>query len=190
MSWKFAGILFQHDYQTAYPALLHRLEVNCADTATGFTFAEAIDRENQMIALGFVNGITMLLHHLLPYNCSYEPGEQSRLDEQLAALAHEGDILNYIVDGVSGTYCFSLFSQGVRTRRWATAPGNAWCNEGPPIPGEMAPAPTHLDPDLSLPAPFTTSADEAHLFAVWEAFLGITFQELVQNKRPFFRLFY
>ena len=189
MSWKFAGMTFKKDYQAAYPDLLKRLEVKYSRSAVGFSFSDAIGRENQATALGHVNGHTMLLHHFLPYDCSYEPGVESRLDAMLASLSLEGDILNYIIDGVSGTYCFSLFSKGVRTRRWATEPGKVWCNEGEPVSGE-APAVSKLTAtENALPAIFVMSEDEAHLFAVWEGFTGVSFQDLVQDDTPIFQFF-
>ncbi len=104
MSWKFAGINFEEDFQGSYPTLLGRLGLDCSGPAKGFTFADAIARDNQGTALGIVNGKTVLLNHLLPYDCAYEAGQEGRLDEILAHVSLAGDILNYILDGVSGTY--------------------------------------------------------------------------------------
>ena len=183
MSWKFAGIIFKKDYGAACPELLGRLGVEYSRSTGGYTFAEAVSRANRATALGVVNGQTMLLDHLLPYDCAYELGKEGRLDELLRPLSVEGDdILNYIVDGVSGTYCFSCFSQGQRIRRWATEPGNVWCDEGKPVAGE---APL----DEALAPIFAASTDEAHLLAVWAAFSGISFQELVHNDSPLFYFF-
>jgi hypothetical protein len=138
MSWKFAGIIFKKDYRGSYPDLLNRLGIKFNQSAEGFTFSDAISRENQATALGFVNDSTLLLHHLIPYDCSYEPGESGRLDGVLEALSLEAEIMNYIIDGVSGTYCFSVFSGGKRIRRWAVEPGKVLCNEGEPVAGEAA----------------------------------------------------
>lgn len=189
MSWKFAGIVFKKDYKDSHPDLLKSLEVKYSWSAGGFSFSDAISRENQATALGSVNGETMLLHHFIPYDCSYEPEEEGRLDNILAKLSLQGDIMNYIIDGVSGTYCFSLFSKGVCIRRWATEPGKVWCNEGKLVKGEEPAISKNAMVDYSLPNIFVMSEDEAHLFAVWEAFLGVFFQELVQNDEPLFHFF-
>lgn len=189
MSWKFAGIIFKKDYKDSYPDLLERLEVKYFRSAEGFSFSNAISRENQAVALGRVNGNTMLLHHLIPYDCSYEPEGEGRLDNILASLSLQEDIMNYIIDGVSGTCCFSLFSKGVRIRRWATGPGKVWCNEGKLVKGEEPAVYKNAMADNPLPDIFAMSEDEAHLFAVWEAFLGVSFQELVQNDAPLFQFF-
>jgi|GEM_PF-1915165 len=189
MSWKFAGIIFKEDYQDAYPDLLKQLEIKYHQSAEGFTFSDAISRDNQATALGIVNGNTLLLNHLIPYDCAYEAGEEGRLDKILISLSLEGDILNYIVDGVSGTYCFSLFSNGIRTHRWAVEPGKVWCNEGNPVKGEMPPVSEDALTDNTLPDIFARSEDEAHLFAVWEDFIGVSFQELVQNDTLLFHFF-
>jgi hypothetical protein len=189
MSWKFAGISFVKDYQASYPDLLKRLGVHYYRSSEGFTFSDAIRHDNLGTALGVINGKTMLLNHLLPYDCSYEPGKEGRLDEILKSLSIEGTILTYIVDGVSRTYCFSLFSHGERVRRWGTEPGNVWVDEGQPIDGEPAMALRKPTPDDFLPGIFAVSDDEAHLFAVWEAFMGVSFQQLVQDNSPIFHLF-
>ena len=189
MSWKFAGISFKKAYQTSYPDLLKRLGVKYTQSAGGFSFSDAIDRANQATALGGVNAHTMLLHPLLPYDCAYEPDVEGRLDAILAALSLEGDILNYIIDGVSGTYCFSLFSKGIRTRRWATEPGKVWCDEGEPVSGEAPAVSQPAATEPALPALFAMSEDEAHLFAVWEAFIGVSFQELVRDDTSLFHFF-
>jgi hypothetical protein len=189
MSWKFAGIIFRKDYRGSYPDLLKRLGVVSYQSAEGFTFSDAIRRENQATALGFVNGNTLLLHHFIPYDCSYEPGGKGRLDDILIPLSLEGDIMNYIIDGVSGTYCFSLFSKGERSRRWAVEPGNVWCNDGSMVNGEMPAVSKNAVTGNSLPDIFMVSDDEAHLFAVWEAFIGVSFQELVRNDTLLFHFF-
>ncbi len=189
MSWKFAGIIFQKNYQDSYPELLQLLEIKYYQSAEGFTFADAIGRENQATALSIVNGNTMLLNHLIPYDCSYEPGGEGRLDDILAALSDEANIMNYIVDGVSGTYCFSLFSKGARIRRWAVEPGRVLCDEGELVDGEVSKISQNALAGNSLPDIFVMSEDEAHLFGVWEAFLGVSFQELVQNETPLFHFF-
>jgi hypothetical protein len=189
MSWKFAGIIFKKDYRGSYPDLLNRLGIEFNQSAEGFTFSDAISRENQATALGFVNDSTLLLHHLIPYDCSYEPGESGRLDGVLEALSLEADIMNYIIDGVSGTYCFSVFSGGKRIRRWAVEPGKVLCNEGEPVAGEAATITRNPSIDDSLPDIFAMSEDETHIFAVWEAFLGVSFQELVQSETGMFEFF-
>ena len=189
MSWKFAGINLKKDYHGAYPDLLNKLGFEFHQSGEGFTFSDAIRRENQAIALGFVNGSTMALHHLLPYDCSYEPGEEGRLDGALEALSLECDIMNYIIDGVSGTYCFSVFSGGKRIRRWAVEPGSVLCNEGKPVAGETATITRNPSRDDSLPDIFAMSEDEAHIFAVWEDFIGVSFQELVQSETDIFECF-
>jgi len=185
MSWKFAGIIFKKNYNAAYPELLKQLGVKYNQSAAGFTFADAVNRENRATALGQVHGNTLLLHHFLPYDCSYEPGSEGLLDELLLPLSLDGNIMNYIVDGVSGTYCFSLFSAGKRIRRWAAEPGKVWCDEGEPAPSETF---SVLKNDSPIDI-FSMNEDESRLFAVWEAFAGISFQELAQDDTPLFHFF-
>ena len=189
MSWKFAGIHFAKDYRDDYPGLLQRLKVDFNNSAEGFSLADAIGRDNLAVALGQVNGKTLLFHHFLPHDCSYEPGVTRRLDAILEPISREGDVMNYIIDGISGTYCFSLFSQGIHIRRWAVEPGKVWCDEGAPIagekPGDFAGTPI----DSPLPAIFAMTADEARIFSVWEAFIGVSFQDLLNQRADLFQFF-
>ena len=189
MSWRFSGLIFENQGEASFESLLERLKGDHHRRAGAATFLDAIRRDNEATAVGFVNGRTMLLDHFLPFDCSYVPGRSGPLDEKLAPLSLEGDILNFIVDGVSGTYCFSLFSQGRRIRRWATLPDKLLCDEGRPLLAESQPPPGDPTPEEDQLPIFTVEDDEAHLFAVWEALLGLTLQELVQDDRPLFQLF-
>ena len=152
MSWKFAGIIFKKDYFKSYPDLLRKFWVKPYPSAKGLAFSDAIRRQNQAIALGWINGHTMLLHPFISYDCSYEPGVEGRLDEILASLSLEADALNYIVDGEVTTIKNAAIEN-------------------------------------SFPAIFMMNEDEAHLFAVWETFNGVPFQEIVRNKAPLFHFF-
>lgn len=179
MSWKFAGIQFARSYQDAFADLLDRLGQHDAHPGADLTFAQATSLHNQGTAIGVVNGHTLLLDHLLPYDCTYEPfGPDGPLDERLRSLSLGGDVLNFICDGVSGTYCFSLFRQGARIRRWAGEPERVLCNEGPLLPAESI---------LAVDA--AVDSGEARLFAVWEDMLGVSFAELVEGERPSFTRF-
>ncbi len=185
MSWKFAGIIFKNECRGSYPDLLKRLQVNYCHSAEGFTFSDAIARQNESIAVASVGACTMLLHHFLPYDCSYEAGKEGRLDEILGQMSEDGDIMNFIIDGVSETYCFSLFVKGKRVRRRAVEPGKVWCDEGVPLDSEALVAAGKN----STAGVFTVCENETKLVAVVEAFLGLSFQELVNSDQPLFHFF-
>lgn len=189
MSWKFAGIIFKKSYRSRYEDLLARLGVTGQLVGHAYPFAEAIQRKVGETAVGVVHGKTLLLDHLLPYDCSYEPGEEGPLDGVLAELSENGDVLNYIFDGVSGTYCFSLFRLGKRVRRWATEPGHVLCDEGEPLAAEQQAASKIEEVDKELPEIFAMTEDEARLFSVWEWFCGVSFQGLLQDETPLFDVY-
>lgn len=188
MSWKFAGMVFRGDRRSSYPDLLHRLGVDYAQSAGGFTFGDAIDRDNRATALGVIGDSTLLLHRLIPYDCSYEAGQEGPLDAALASLSEEGDVLSDVLDGVSGTYCFAAFGAGSRIRRWAAQPSGAFCDEGSPLEGER-PTSGAAGSGASEGAASAPLDHEARLFAVWGAFVGTPFQTVVKNEAPDFRFF-
>jgi hypothetical protein len=186
MSWKFAGIIFRKDYSRDHTRLLEKLGVTYYQSAEGFTFASAIGRDNQAAALGTIGEHTFFLHHFLSYDCSYQQGEEGRLDEILADLSTEADIFNYIIDGLSETYCFSAFSGGKRIRRRGADPGNIWCDEGELLPGETAiKRMDQIDETAGLPSLFHITGNEAQLIGAWEAFSGCSFQEMLADEQPF-----
>lgn len=180
MSWKFGGIVFARSYQGALRDLVGRLGLPNAQAGAELTFSEGTSRRNQGMAVGIVNGRTLVLDHLLPYDCAYEPDRDGPLDERLRSLSLGGDVLNFICDGGSGTYCFSLFRQGGRIRQWAGEPGRVTCDVGQPLPAEAHLPATDVDGG---------GAGEDRLFAVWEAFLGVSFADLVADERPLFTRF-
>lgn len=191
MSWNFAGIIFEKNYQNQYPDLLTDLKVNFQQSGEGFTFDQAIRYDNQASALRIVNQKTLFLNHLLPYNCSYEPKEDLYLDKILTILSSEGDILNFIVNERADMYCFSLFSQQKRIRRWAIYPEGIMVDEGEKLNVEKAEI-SNQDQDVhpeELPVLYHMSASETQLFRVFASFLGLTFQELVRDKNPRFHFF-
>ncbi len=180
MSWKFAGIIFARSYRDAFADLVSRLGLPSVRPGAELTFSAATSRRNQAAAVGIVNARTLVLDHLLPYDCAYEPDRDGPLDERLRSLSLSGDVLNFICDGASGTYCFSLFRQGSRIRQWAGEPGRVTCDVGQPLPAEAHLPATAVD---------AGGAGEDRLFAVWEAFLGVSFEDLVADERPLFTRF-
>lgn len=188
MSWKFAGVLFEQEFGNQFPVLLERLGVERHYSSRRCSFFDAIRADNEATALAIVNGRTVLVDKFLSYDCSYEPGQSSGLDRLLGSLSGDRNILNFIVDGVSGTYCFTLFSRGRRIRRWATEPGNIWCDEGQPLLAESQQQSEVSANNEELPFS-TMNDDEAHLLAVWEDFLGLSFQDLLRDDKLSFQLF-
>jgi len=181
MSWKFAGIAFEKNYVGAFSQLLAKLQIGFTNSNSGFTFLDAIAPSNRATALGIIHHKTLLLHHLWPYDVAYEPDQTLPLDPLLSDESRHGQILSFIIDGMSATYAFALFDQGQCVRRWGVAPGNTFCNEGVPLVTE---APHSLIVNADQPTP-----DESHIFGVLEGFLGIPFQTMAQSKAELFEAF-
>lgn len=184
MGWTFGGLAVKKEYKDGFETLLAALALKKKKTGTAFNFSTAISKQNKGTAAGIVKGHTILLDHLLPYDCSFEEGEKSRFDKTLEAFSKEADALVFMFDSVSGTYAFSLFSGGDRKRRWASEPGNVLCNEGDPLEEEIgfitgkAKRPGGASPD-----------NEARVMTVLESFLHTGFTELLNNEKILFELF-
>lgn len=105
-------------------------------SAEGFTFGDAIDRDNRATALGVIGDSTLRPHRWIPHDGAYAAGQDGPLDAAPASLSEDGDALSDSVDGVSGTYCSAAFSAGARIRRWAAQPSGVFCDEGSLLEGE------------------------------------------------------
>lgn len=130
MSWTFGGLLIQKDYTGKLDEFLALTRQPSSISEWRLSLYESVLLKGQQAAVGVVNGCTVLINEVLPYDCSFVEGEDSDYDKQLATASAKGAILVFVFDGISGTYGYSVFNNGKRIRRWAADPGIILCDEG------------------------------------------------------------
>lgn len=184
MSFSFGGMAVNKDYSGKFEALLDKLGIARKATGSGFSMTRAISGVNGGSAIAAFNGQTLLFDQLLPYDCSFSPGEESRLDKRLAAYAVEESVLVFMLDGISETYGFSLFEQGKRRRRWGIQPKGLLCDDGELLKPESA----FIAGNINYENIFSTPG-EMRVIAVLEYFLKADFNELLTNENRIYHLF-
>lgn len=130
MSWKISGIFFNKNYEGKHDLLLNTLGISYANSANGFTFQNAINRDLNVTALGPIDKGTLLLNRFLAYDCSNEISQLSDLDVQLCHLSLDCDVLAFIIDGSGNWFSFYMFNEGFKTRIWASSNGIIISDEG------------------------------------------------------------
>jgi hypothetical protein len=130
MSWTFGGLLIKKNYTGKLDEFLALTWQPLAISESKLSLYESVLLKGQQAAVGVVNECTVLFNEGLPYDCSFDEGEESDYDKQLAAASMEATILVFLLDGISGTYGYSIFNNGKRVRRWAADPRAVLCDEG------------------------------------------------------------
>jgi hypothetical protein len=184
MGWSFGGIAIKKDYSESFDALFHALDLKRKDTRSAFNFPTAISKENRRTAVSIVNEHTLLLDHLLPYNCSYEENSKSQFDKTLEKFSNNLETLVFMLHSISGTYSFSLFAEGKCKRRWSAEPGNILCNDGKPLQAEIP----FITGTVKNSGRFS-SENEARIITIFETFMKTGFNELLDDEDTVFRLF-
>lgn len=168
----------------SYPSLLSDLGLKRSDTGNAWLFQEALSQAKKGTAVGDVYGTTLLMDYLLPYDCSFEEGEENKLDVLLKEFSHKEDVLVFLLDSISDTHAFSLFANGRRKRRWAADRSNILCNEGDSLNAEI---PFIVGNASELP--MFTSEHERRIIAVMDSFLQESFEDLLKDNNTMFHFF-
>lgn len=124
---------------TKHEDLLGQLGLPSLRRSGRISFPQATSTSFLETAIGRVGSGVVIVNHFLPYDCSFEPGETSSLDERLAQLSQDALVMVFYLDGHTGGSGFALFQDGRRIRRRAILDGSVLqVDEGPPLPPELA----------------------------------------------------
>ena len=171
-------------HYSEFHLLLSDLNLKRDDARSSFPFEQALSKSNKGTAMAEINSNTILIDHLLPYDCSFVSGEESRLDKILAAYSTKTDVLVFLLDSVSSAYAFSVFEGGTRNRRWFADHNNILCDEGENLAAEI-PFITGNADNLNQ----YSSSPEARVITVFESFVQNEFNKLVADTTTLFHLF-
>lgn len=183
MSWKFGGLVMQKNFSKKLEGIFETLGRAPIFSGTILSFRESLNVKGNQSAAGSINQNTILLNEFLPYDCSFTPGKESGFDKKLASVSKEGPILVFFLDGTSGTYGFSVFEDGERTRRWAAIGVDILCNEG-----EYLEAETFFIAGIEKSDVYD-SEEEARVIKVVESFMEADFSVLLKNENLKFYVF-
>ncbi len=188
MSWKFTGLITDVGANQSDSLLLDDLEIIFCESASGFTFNNAIKADSNIYALSAMAKNTFLLNTFLGYEYSFEPATLYEADQKLEILSQKMNILVFIFDGRGDFYSFSYFSQGKRLRTWAINAGELYINEGAVLDIEKLTNSLEVI-NGELPEVFHFTAQENYLINVIENFAQLNFQNELQNEAPNFTFY-
>ena len=127
----------------------------------------ACDRGFRDTAVFRYAGKVIIVDHFKPYDHSYSPGETNPFDKMLSATSMNGTGFTAFLDGVSGTYGYSLYEQGECRRKYAVTPNETLVDEGDALTAESAEE--EGDP-------------EQRIFAIIQGLIGVDFSDLVSEN--------
>ena len=132
------------------------------------SISDACEREFRDTAVFQYAEKVIVVDQFKPYDHAYSPGETNAFDKKLAAISSDGTAFTAFLDGVSGTYGYSLYQQGERRRRWAVTPGEILVDEGDPLTAESAER---------------ASDPEERIFAIIQDLIGVAFNDLLTEDK-------
>jgi hypothetical protein len=167
MSWTFGGIYIRKDFSADWSSLLERLGLKESQGDETTTWSESIHRHFESTALGTWNGCTMLHDQDLVYGASYKEAEAYTLDERCERLSGDGDVLCFLLDGITSTGAFTWYHAGRRVRVYNNISGALETDSGALLPPETGRPGQGEDP-------------EERVMAVLEFMVGTSFQEMLR----------
>lgn len=168
MGYELGAIIFAAAQGDDHGALVAELNGEAVTPQDEITLAQASRREFQDAAVAEYRGRTLVVDHLLPYDCKYVADLHSALDRTLMAYSRLGDVLCFYLDDASGSSGFAVYRNGARIRCRAVDPERVAVDEGVPLAAESDLAGQSHD-------------DERRIFALTRHLLGVGLDDLVSE---------
>lgn len=168
MSYKFGGVCLSKNYEQTPKTWQQLLEIPCAGEGGTVSMKAATSTTWPGVAYAYVDDCTLIQANDYVMDANFYDTELYELDELLATASSQTKILIYWLDGVTGTYGFSLFENGERKRVRGILNGKIAMDEG-----ELLPAEKHFSKE--------DKNDEERIFAIIEAFTGRSLTMLIQD---------
>jgi hypothetical protein len=116
-------------------------------------------------AIARLDDMALVFNKHLPYSCSFEEGDLSKIDRALEEGSGKGDILCFLINAVSDTYGWSIFSGGKRIRAKSVTGKEVLSEYGTPTTWEKGMA-----------------ADEEGMLLLLEQFTGYEYINMIFEK--------
>lgn len=145
MSWSTSGILIQQDLTAEGPRLLERLGFAGLQPQDEISLDEATSRSLDAVAISMapVKGWTAVFNcpDMFGSGAIPDEGEASSVwvdgvENQLVELSRCGSVYGFLVEGMTGTYGFTVHQKGKRIRTYLHVHQQIVIDEGKPLRGE------------------------------------------------------
>lgn len=169
MSWKFGGVYIKPGFENPEEALRF-LHIDKRFTYETLPFSELVNTSFMETAIGVLKGVTLVQDNLLPYNNSSEAGKNTDADFKMMELSKKQELVVFFLDGTTESYLFKQFKNGQCSRMYSVQQNELWVEEG-----------KFSETD--------TKSQEQKMIHWLEAFTGLSFKALLEDKQTEFYLF-
>jgi hypothetical protein len=132
MSFLTGGLIFKNGAALSDEAILATLRREKYGYTDNINMEAALAGNFEGIGIARIDDMVLVLNRNITHSCSFDEHEVSKLDERIASLSAEGEILCFLINSVSDTYAWSLFKNGSRARGKSAAAGVLLSDFGQP----------------------------------------------------------
>ena len=170
MSYTLSGILINKNCKKDRRTILSLTGTSEAAAAPLIRIKEATKKDFRNTAVFFEDNYSLIINHRIGYDLSVGENNFSGLDSKLLQLANRCQIMAFYMDGVSGSYGFSIFEHKQRIRRRFVNPNEIIIDEGNILDEEHQFDPHHLN-------------DEHRIFVLAKKILGSSFFQMIFDNK-------
>lgn len=159
------GVIFKKGDLFSDKAILEMLNRSDREYPCNMPLEEATSADFDGTAIARLGEMVLVFDKHLPYYCSFGKEQLSRIDPALEEASRKGDVLCFLINSVSDTYAWSIFSNGRRVRAKSAAEGKVLSETG---------LPTAYDRGINV--------DDEGMVELIEKFTGYSFGEMLFEK--------
>jgi hypothetical protein len=166
MGFMFGGIIIKNGAELSNEEILQALDRERYYFYDDVSLEKATGGSFEGIAIARTGSAALIFGEDIAYSCSYEKDQSSAVDKKLEHLSNKGDILCFLLNGVSETYAWCVFSKGKKIRAKSVAEKKLLSGFGDPSTYEHG----------------SEAIDDQAVIHLIENFTGHSFIELVFEK--------
>ena len=123
MSYSFGGLIIKKARNVSEKNVLSLLKNETVSHKQDVTVTEATSSEFEGIGFTRWNDTVLVFGRDIPYSCSFDPNEPSKLNDRLKEFADSREIVCYHLNGIAESYAFALFKDSEFTRAKSVSGG-------------------------------------------------------------------
>jgi len=110
------GIVIRQGEELSDEDILSMTERTDEGYYNDISLEQATSADFRGTAIARLDDMALVFNKHLPYSCTLDDGDLGRIDGALEKASEKGDILCFLINSVSDTYGWSIFSRGKRIR--------------------------------------------------------------------------
>ena len=123
MSYSFGGLVIKKAGNISEKNVLSLLKNETHSHKEDVTVTEATSSEFEGVGMTRWNDSMLVFGRDIPYSCSFDPNEPSKLNDRLKEFADSREIVCYHLNGIAESYAFAVFKEKELTRAKSVSGG-------------------------------------------------------------------